>query len=586
MNKSTLASLLLPLAVASCATAATPSFQDFDGSQFNTNANKIRVKNGAPFTNTMIYGPTFSGEGTNGSGYAVSGTETRTNHTTGSSAVYSASGLLFYTNGVATIIINGPNASIVAGIITGTTINGTNITAATVNGTTVNASSTLYIPPILASVANNGYYQLLLNIPGQTNLLTTTAITINTTNGEVRIVGGLVATSLTTSNLVSGGLTTLSNLVLTGTLTVVSNATFGNVSASSFVGDTFSGTTFTPTTITAGTINLSTNLSITQFGSGALMTVGGVAVVSIQPGGFVVGTNLFASAVYPTVTNKFLITDTTGKIVGTLDGSALTNVVAYTYTTEGTPPNWAVPVVNSNDVFTSQIILANILGTANGAAQGLTLNGSGVTNLNADATKLWTSGNLTNLAVYQGAGFGFPLYGAGGTPTYFSGAGAFDGDFRGTFTGDGSGITNLAVNIFVNNVTNNTLNVTNLATFITMTINGKATFNSNVYVMQLNWTTNLMSSITINAQKAFEFMSTNNNISITGFSGVDGTNAHAFTRIFTNSAGSAAVKTIDLPAGTLVLSSPYSTTFYNTNQGILSGVIYPGAGTNVTWTGN
>lgn len=175
-------------------------------------------------------------------------------------------------------------------------------------------------------------------------------------------------------------------------------------------------------------------------------------------------------------------------------------------------------------------------------------------------------------------------------------SGALVTNMTGSFVGNGAGLTNLTTlvtnNVFINNVTNNNLTVTNntFLNFLTVTnnstFNGKVTLNSNVYVMQLNWTTNLMSSITINAQKAFEFVQTNNNVSFTGYSGIDGTNAHAFTRIFTNTAGSAAVKTITLPAGTLVLSSPYSTTFFNTNQGILSGVIYPGAGTNVTWVGN
>jgi len=163
------------------------------------------------------------------------------------------------------------------------------------------------------------------------------------------------------------------------------------------------------------------------------------------------------------------------------------------------------------------------------------------------------------------------------------------------YYGNGGGLSNLAglaANVFISNVTNNNLTVTNNSffNFITVsnnsTFNGKVTFNSNVYVMNLFWFTNVMSTITVNAAKAMEVLATNNNISITGYSGIDGTNANAFTRIFTNTAGASAVKTIALPAGTLVLSSPYSTTLFNTNQGILSGVIYPGFGTNVTWVGN
>ncbi len=143
----------------------------------------------------------------------------------------------------------------------------------------------------------------------------------------------------------------------------------------------------------------------------------------------------------------------------------------------------------------------------------------------------------------------------------------------GIISGNGGGLTNLA-------------GLTNVPVSINVTYNGKVTFNTNIYVQQLNWSTNAMSTITINANKAFEFLSTNNSIAITGFSGVEGTNAQAFTRIFTNTAGPAAVKSITLPVGTLMLSSPWTNVVYNTNQGILSGVIYPGAGTNCSWTGN
>jgi len=145
---------------------------------------------------------------------------------------------------------------------------------------------------------------------------------------------------------------------------------------------------------------------------------------------------------------------------------------------------------------------------------------------------------------------------------------------------------------FINNVTNNNLTVTNNAFVnnITVTNNaffsGNARFTSNAYFLNLNFLTNAASTLTIAAGNVEQAVATNNNITFTGYSGVDGTNAQPFTLLITNTAGSAAPKFYQFPAGTIMLSAPYTNRVYNTNQGAFSGWIRPGFGTNATWTGN
>lgn len=165
------------------------------------------------------------------------------------------------------------------------------------------------------------------------------------------------------------------------------------------------------------------------------------------------------------------------------------------------------------------------------------------------------------------------------------------------FIGEGSRLTNLnlsgvAQNVFINNVTNNNLTVTNNAFINNLTVtnnatfNGKVTLNSNVYLLNLSFITNALSTTTINAGQVEQALSTNNNIAFTGYSNVDGTNAQPFTLTITNTAGAAAPKFYQFPAGTLMLSPPFTNGVYNTNQGVFSGWIRPGYGTNGTWTGS
>ena len=229
----------------------------------------------------------------------------------------------------------------------------------------------------------------------------------------------------------------------------------------------------------------------------------------------------------------------------------------------------------------TNLYVANLLlNTTNGAlvvsgpviASGVfTGNGGGFTNLNFSGLTNWPAAlsNLVNLVSNK---------------------------LVGSFTGDGAGLTNLAVlttvNVFINNVTNNNLSVTNNAFINNITVTntaifkGNAQFTSNAYFLNLNFLTNAASTLTIAAGNVEQAVSTNNNITFTGYSGVDGTNAQPFTLTITNTAGSAAPKFYQFPAGTLMLSAPYTNGVYNTNQGVFSGWIRPGFGTNGTWTGN
>jgi len=144
----------------------------------------------------------------------------------------------------------------------------------------------------------------------------------------------------------------------------------------------------------------------------------------------------------------------------------------------------------------------------------------------------------------------------------------------GVASGNGAGLTNL-------------VGLTNVSASINVTYNGKVSLVSNLYVLNLHFFTNTMSTITLNAGRSLETLGTNNNITFTGYSGVDGTNGHAFTKIITNTAGPGTPQVITFPVGTKMLSSPWTNVVYNTNQGVFSGMIVPGVvgGTNGTWTG-
>jgi len=74
------------------------------------------------------------------------------------------------------------------------------------------------------------------------------------------------------------------------------------------------------------------------------------------------------------------------------------------------------------------------------------------------------------------------------------------------------------------------------------------------------------------------------NFTITALAGVEtsGTRVQNSSRLFINTSGS--TKTITVPASWIDLGSK-GTTLYNTNQGVLSVMLYPGGGTNYLWVG-
>lgn len=125
------------------------------------------------------------------------------------------------------------------------------------------------------------------------------------------------------------------------------------------------------------------------------------------------------------------------------------------------------------------------------------------------------------------------------------------------FIGDGGGLTNIG------------------NSGSTVIYNGKVTFNSNVVVNALNFKTNAGAVTTLNLGNNYQFISTNNNIAYTGFTGIlsGETNVQWCTVIWTNTSG--ALKTATF-AGTIG-----DATHYCTNQTAFTVVRYPLAGTNV-----
>lgn len=99
--------------------------------------------------------------------------------------------------------------------------------------------------------------------------------------------------------------------------------------------------------------------------------------------------------------------------------------------------------------------------------------------------------------------------------------------------------------------------------------------------------TNLGSVTTIDFTKRYSFISTNNNIVFTGVSGVSAGGTVMDWAFLTITNTSAATKTITTPASWIdtLTGVAGATTYYLTNQGYLSVMYYPGAGTNFTYRG-
>lgn len=171
---------------------------------------------------------------------------------------------------------------------------------------------------------------------------------------------------------------------------------------------------------------------------------------------------------------------------------------------------------------------------------------------------------------------------------------------NGTITGNGSGLTNLSGgsgtgiatnggtginNRFTNTVFAGTIGFSNDVS-IAGDISVAGTFSvGTVNAGSVLYATNAIADITkINMSLPYAAISTNNNIAIVGLTGLDttGTNINWATRFYTNTSGS--TKTITVPAAWVDIGS-IGTTIYNTNQGALSLLVYPGFGTNFVWRG-
>lgn len=129
-----------------------------------------------------------------------------------------------------------------------------------------------------------------------------------------------------------------------------------------------------------------------------------------------------------------------------------------------------------------------------------------------------------------------------------------------------------------NNYTNfyNEIYVTNNSYF-----QGKTTFNSNVFLTTVSYSTNAAASEgVIDLSKNYRAFSTNNNTSFTGLAGIEAarTNIQTVNIFITNS--SAAAKTITMAAAFQNMNASEGNTLYVTNVGHLLVFFYQGFGTN------
>ena len=110
---------------------------------------------------------------------------------------------------------------------------------------------------------------------------------------------------------------------------------------------------------------------------------------------------------------------------------------------------------------------------------------------------------------------------------------------------------------------------------------------TNLNGQEVRYRTNQALATSIDVGNKYTGFATNNNISIAGCANVDatGTNISWGILTITNTAGSSAVKTIAIPAAWVDVDNLGGTTIYNTNQGVLSVMVYPNLGTNFIWRG-
>lgn len=140
-----------------------------------------------------------------------------------------------------------------------------------------------------------------------------------------------------------------------------------------------------------------------------------------------------------------------------------------------------------------------------------------------------------------------------------------------------------ATNNFLTTITNIAAHEAFLAT--NNFINGNLLTNLNG--QQVRYPTNQGSTVTMDVGNKYTGLATNNNVTLTGCANIDpsGTNISWGILTVTNLAGSGAVKTITIPAAWVDVDNLGGTDIYNTNQGVLSVMVYPGLGTNFIWRG-
>lgn len=204
----------------------------------------------------------------------------------------------------------------------------------------------------------------------------------------------------------------------------------------------------------------------------------------------------------------------------------------------------------------------------------------GVTNYNYAVSNLWIS--VTNIAAGE-AYYATNNYGPTATNIAAYQSYLATNGFQTTVTNIAAYQAYLATNNYAGTVTN-IVNVS-LSFYTATNLNGNAL--TNINGQSVNYQTNQGSTVSIDVGNKYTGLSTNNNMSITGCANVDstGTNISWGILTVTNSAGSGAVKTITIPAAWVDVDNLGSTTIYNTNQGVLSVMVYPGLGTNFIWRG-
>lgn len=204
----------------------------------------------------------------------------------------------------------------------------------------------------------------------------------------------------------------------------------------------------------------------------------------------------------------------------------------------------------------------------------------GVTNYNYAVSNLWAT--ITNISAYQS------LIATNGWDTIATNIAAYQALIAtNNYNAIATNIAAYQAFLSTNNYASTVSNIVN----VNISVYGSTNLNGNSYTnlngQNVKYQTNQASNVSIDVGNKYTGLSTNNNISLAGCANVDstGTNISWGILTITNSAGSGAVKTIAIPAAWVDVDNLGGTTIYNTNQGILSVMVYPGLGTNFIWRG-